>query len=82
MTIMHDRLPPEVSSDWHQIIAKALYARLVHAGALVPGETATLTEAECRLACDAEFEYGLEGESMLFRPAHDVSIPGEHPTRE
>jgi hypothetical protein len=76
------RLPPEVSSDWHQMIAKALYLRLLKAGETPPGIGVILSRDEIVAAADTEFEYGWDGDSMVYRPVADTSIPGEHPAHD
>jgi hypothetical protein len=60
-------LPSDVSSDIHQIIAKAIFLRLVGGGPLI------LPRAEMDRAAEAEFEYDIfEDGSILFRPAQDA----------
>lgn len=70
--VFHKSLPPDCSSDWHQIIAKALYKKYM---AEITGgpfnSPITLTRAEIEAASDAEFEYGWDGESLTFRPVRD-----------
>lgn len=65
----HRCLPPDVSSDIHQIIAKAIFRRLLgvhNTGPLI------LEREELARAADAEFEYDmLDDGSLLFRPAQE-----------
>lgn len=58
-------LPSDVSSDIHQIMAKAMFLR-----ALPGGGTMTLSPAELHEAADCEFEYDLlDNGSLVFRRA-------------
>lgn len=64
----HRSLPSDVSSDIHQIIAKALYLRLV-----VDRQPLIISRAEIEAAADAQFEYDLSVDGdLLFRPAADA----------
>lgn len=70
-------LPSDVSSDIHQIIAKALHARLAaipgrHLAMGVAAPDLVLTRTELEAAAEAEFEYDVHDDgSILFRPARD-----------
>lgn len=59
-------LPSDVSSDIHQIFAKAIARRYANGLSLI------FTPQEMHEAADAEFEYDLRPDgTMLFRPARD-----------
>lgn len=67
MTETHRYLPSDVASDMHQIIAKALYLRLVGEGPLI------LDRGDMARAAEKAFEYAvLDDGSILFRPALDA----------
>lgn len=71
----HRYLPSDVSSDIHQIIAKAMFLRAsreaVGRQQAVPTQV-ILTRTEMEMAADAAFEYDVhEDGSILFRPARD-----------
>lgn len=64
-------LPSDVSSDIHQIIAKAIHARLAKTGP-IGGVSLVFTRTELEAAAEAEFEYDVHDDgSILFRPARD-----------
>lgn len=71
----HRYLPSDVSADIHQIIAKAIHARLVAFAARDPslvGGDLVFTRTELEAAAVAQFEYDVADDgSILFRPARD-----------
>lgn len=70
-------LPPDVSSDIHQIIAKAIYLRLANGNHddITLRESAVFTREELQRAADTEFEYDfLDGGELLFRPVVDPAL--------
>lgn len=64
---VHRALPPDCSSDMHQLIAKAIYLRF--AAAYSQGGL-TISRAELAAAGDAEFGYAIDNDTgaLLFRP--------------
>lgn len=60
-------LPPDVSSDIHQIIAKAIYLRYENMHGTFP---LVIKRAELEAAADREFGYDIDIETgdLLFRP--------------
>lgn len=78
-------LPVAYSSDWHQILAKALFARMVKAGLIdrsrvlagVPAGGILLTRDELDAAAAAEYGYDLSpGGGLIFCPLSDSDTSG------
>lgn len=68
MTVFRKSLPAECSSDWHQIIAKAIFLEAASDYHACEGGQVTFTRAQLERAADTEFEYGFDGEKLTFRP--------------
>lgn len=67
----HRYLPSDVTSDIHQILAKAIHARLAKT-APIDGVSLVFSRAELEAAAEAQFEYDVADDgSILFRPARD-----------
>lgn len=73
----HRYLPSDVSSDIHQIIAKAIHARLIRLmhedpRFLIKDGSVIFSREELNAAAESQFEYDVADDgSILFRPARD-----------